>query len=126
MIRVHKNRTTPEAISDMLRLNLGDVLENRHEIPMSTTFDEMYLASNQGFKDWLKHIIQVSLFFESMSDSERDSFSSDEINALKIDEALIQEVFFILGSETREDFVSYRHNLIAESMKPVPQIVEVE
>jgi hypothetical protein len=61
-----------------------------------------------------------------MSDSERDSFSSDEINAFKIDEALIQEVFFILGSETREDFVSYRRNLIAESMKPAPQIVEVE
>lgn len=126
MIIIHEDPITPDAVADNIKLLLGDVLEHRDDIPLSVTFDMMLGGSNGAFKNWIIENIRISLFVSSRrgDDDEFESFSFTDVQKIKVDVLLMSEVFFILGDVTREEFVAYRKNLIAEMMSEQPRFVE--
>jgi len=125
-IRVHKDATTPEAIADNLRLLFGDVFEDRDDIPKDTSF-KVLLENSDNFKDWIVDKIQINLFTDKLvgTAKEFELFREEEFKAIEVNDELLDKVFTILSDETREDFINYRLELIKESQKEKPNIVEV-
>ncbi len=125
MIKIHKNPSSPDAIADNIKLMLGDILEERDDIPMSTTFD--MLAKNMNFQDLMRSVIKMALFVNSLAGTDKEflPFSDTDINATALDELFVAEVFFILGDLTRQDFITHRKGLFRETRKENPNFLEV-
>jgi hypothetical protein len=126
MIRMHKDTTTPEAIADSIRLNLGDILETYKGMPDDITF-ELLMKHNPAMKAWIIEGIQMNLLTAAMmeNDGENNSFTEDEFKAIEVGEEKLNAVFAILSKDTKADFVQYRLDLIAESQKKNPEIIEI-
>lgn len=126
MIRIHKDPTTPEAIADTLRLNLGDVMEREANLPNDVPLIVL-LAKNPSFKDWVLQIMKTTLFTNqsSMKDESFSQFSQEDIEAFEVSQDFIDSVLEIVKDERKEEFVKYRKELIEESIKENPQFVEV-
>ncbi len=125
MIKIHKNPSSPDAIADNIKLMLGDILEERDDIPMSTTVD--MLAKNMNFQDLMRSVIKMALFVNSLAGTDKEflPFSDTDINATALDELFVAEVFFILGDLTRQDFITHRKGLFRETRKENPNFLEV-
>jgi hypothetical protein len=119
-IRIHKDNTTAEAVADMLKLNIGDVLEQRKDILDRTSFAT--LIEDEKFKKWLIEIMQINKFSQIQDGS---SFNMNEVEKVKISDEFINEVFSILAPMAKREFVQYRIDLINEASKKNPNIIEV-
>ncbi len=120
-IRVHKDKTTADAVADMLRLNLGDMLEQRDDVLSNITFSTL-VSLNADFKGWIVSLIQMSMF---ASRNDKSSFNIQEAEQVKVPKEFLYEVFSILSDTTKKDFVQYRLDLLAEASKANPSFVEV-
>jgi len=119
-IRIHKDNTTAEAVADILRLNIGDVLEQRKDILNRTSFAT--LIEDEEFKKWLIEIIQINKFSQMQDGS---SFDMNEVEKVKVTDEFINDVFTLLSSVTKREFVQYRVDLINEACKENPNYIEV-
>ena len=125
-IRVHEDTGTIEAISDSIKLNLGDIFEKRDDIPSEVTFEMLY-DDNESFRDWITEIIKGQLFMSKRrgEDEELKPFSGSDIQAVVIEDGFLEELFSVINDITKKEFVDYRHNLIEESQKDKPNFVAV-
>jgi hypothetical protein len=122
-IRINNNRPLPDAIADSVKLMLGDILEEKDDIPMSTTFDMM--AKDNNFHYFVRNIMKILLFAKSIAETSEElyAFTEADINNIVLDDLFVAEVFFILGDLTRSDLIACKKDIIAISMKEDPKKV---
>ena len=125
MIRIHKDTTTADAIADNIKLVLGDVFENDKDLPKHVLFRDL-IRNNNNFKEWLVDKMKISSFVANRVDAmSSEPFMESDYKEVVLEDEFIDKVFSYINDMKVEDFINYRLDLISESQKEKPNIVEV-